>query len=302
MYKKLCSLFCAFLLVPVVHAKSMKGLKPDPQVTTEFVILIASYNNENYCETNLASVLYQQSSQPYQIIVVNDCSTDKTAQRLNDFVKSHNASSKVKLIHNTARQGSLKNIYSAIHNHIEDHKIVVCVDGDDELISDQVLLRLEEEYKKPHIHLTYGSFIQSSTKKRGKARKIPEETIKKGTVRKLTTFKAHHLKTFRAGLFKRIQKEDLLLEGEFFSATGDLAFMYPMIEMLAHSHEHEKNHTAFISDILYKHNDENPLNDFKVHKQKQQFFRRHIRRQKPYAPLGEAALEDLSQKERKATM
>ncbi len=295
MYKKLLALSCTFFLVSAKRPlQRMETLETDKTVTTEFVILIASYNNEELCEANLASVLCQQSSNPFHVIIVNDCSTDKTAERLRDFVNRNNVTSQVTLINNTTRHGSLKNIYSAIHTHIEDHKVVVSVDGDDELVSTKVLLRLEQEYKNPSIHLTYGSFIQSSTNKRGKAQLIPEDVIKKATVRKLPSFWCHHLKTFRAGLFKRIHKEDMLYGGQFFTATGDLAFMYPMIEMLAHREKKEKNHTAFIQDILYKRNDQNPLNDFRIHKRKQRIFRLYIKRQKPYAPLGATLLETLS--------
>ncbi|MBA3752044.1 glycosyltransferase family 2 protein [Candidatus Dependentiae bacterium] len=281
---KLTALYCAAtLFYTTLYAENNE--KPEEPSTTEFVILIASYNNEQYCERNLASVVWQKSSRPFQVIVINDCSTDKTAERLNEFVRNNNLESRVTLIHNSERYGSLKNIYTTLHTLVDDHKVVVSVDGDDQLISDSVLLRLEQEYKNPSIHLTYGSFIQSSTGRRGKARKIPDEIIRTRRVRKLTTFKAHHLKTFRAGLFKKIKKEDLMLNENFFSATGDLAFMYPMIEMLAPVEENEPDHTAFIREILYKHNDENPINDFRIHRKKQQFFRRYIRRQKPYEPL-----------------
>ncbi|MBA3285690.1 MAG: glycosyltransferase family 2 protein, partial [Nitrosopumilus sp.] len=167
----------------------------------EFVILVASYNNEKYCEANLASLAFQESSKPYRIIIVNDCSTDKTGELLEQFVDNHQLQSKVTLIHNTIRRYSLENIYWAIHNHIEDHKIVVSVDGDDQLSSNKVLLRLEQEYKNPHIHLTYGSYDSSTGSGTHYASRMPNNIIRKGLVRQLRTFKASHLKTFRAGLF-----------------------------------------------------------------------------------------------------
>ena len=45
-----------------------------------------------------------------------------------------------------------------------------------------------------------------------------------------------HLRTFYAWLFKKINLEDLLLDGEFFKMTGDQAILYPMIEMAGERH------------------------------------------------------------------
>ena len=302
MYKKIA--LCAYVLL-IFHTSLTfnSPFQEAPLLTedfiAEFVILTASYNNEKYCEENLASIAFQKSSKPYHIIIINDCSTDKTGELLERFIHTHQLESKVTLIHNTKRCYSLENIYTAIHNHIEDHKIVVSVDGDDLLSSDHVLLRLEQEYKTPHIHLTYGSQLHftdrlpssNGTKVITRASKIPDNIIRNGKIRTLRKFIAGHLKTFRAGLFKQIKKEDLMYEGKFLQITGDVAFMYPMIDMLASPRKDEPLHVSFIPDILYLWNNKNPINDYKKDSTLQQRMRNHILTLKPYSPIDTTLLK-----------
>ncbi len=294
MYRKLISASCLkFLWCILPFLGLSEVLVAEETVIPEFVILTASYNNERYCEAHLASVANQLSTKPYKVIIVNDCSTDSTAERLEAFVRNNNLSSFVTLIHNTTRRGSLENIYSTIHNYIEDHKIVVCVDGDDQLASDSVLLRLEQEYRKPYIHLTHGTFRWSGT---GLAdhifsKPLAEDVMRSGTLRSSSFFIPTHLKTFRAGLFKQIRKESLMYNGSFFSVTGDVGFMFPMIEMLAPSHPAEPNHIAFIPDVLYNYNSENPISDGTIKAAEQEVMYYHIRSQPPYAPLDKSLLK-----------
>ncbi|MBA3752178.1 glycosyltransferase family 2 protein [Candidatus Dependentiae bacterium] len=289
MYKKIGALSCITLFFSFsVHTHDTN----DTTVVPEFAILIPSYNNEQYCIENLESVIYQKSSKPYQVFVINDCSTDKTGELLDSFVRNHNLQSLVTLIHNDKRCGSLENIYSVIHNYIDDHKVVVSVEGADQLASDEVLMRLEKEYENPTIHLTYGSFIRSSTGKPGKIRIISDKVIQKGALRKeLKMFSVSHLKTFRAGLFKKIKKEDLMFNEAFFPLSEDSAFMYPMIEMLTPTKKTTEKHIAFIPDILYKYTGENLLNDSRMHRKKQQFFDLYIKQKKCYRQLDTAVLK-----------
>ena len=62
-----------------------------PPVDVEFVILITSYNNEKYARRNLDSVVNQRSSKPYQILVIDDGSTDATGKIMDKYVKKHNS-------------------------------------------------------------------------------------------------------------------------------------------------------------------------------------------------------------------
>ena len=47
---------------------------------------------------------------------------------------------------------------------------------------------------------------------------------------------AQHLRTFKVGLFKKIRKEDLMLNGKFYEVNADMAVMIPLLEMAGPTH------------------------------------------------------------------
>ena len=72
-------------------------------------------------------------------------------------------------------------------------------------------------------------------------------------------FTASHIRTWRAFLWRKIKQEDLKDEnGVYWRVTGDLSFMFPMLEMAG------EEHYKFMTDINYIYNEQNPLNDHKV--------------------------------------
>lgn len=250
----------------------------------KFFILVPTYNNEKYCIRNLETIAYQYSTLPYEIHIVNDASTDKTGILINEYKQKHNLKF-VKIIHNANRVGSLENIFNTIHKYCSDDKIVVCVDGDDALSdAKNVLMRLELEYLDPNIWITYGSFREYPSHKKGFCREIPISILENKKLRKYP-FVVSHLRTFRAGLFKKIKKEDLQHNGKFLPVAGDVAFMLPMLEMAAPIKRGAKNHSSFIKDMLYDYNMFNPLSDFKIKAEQQKFYGNYITRKPPYHPL-----------------
>lgn len=276
------------LAISSYQAIQAEGGKP------EFVILVTSYNNEKYAERNLDSLMNLRSSQPYSIICVNDGSSDRTGQIMDDYGKKHNLTEPFyTVVHNKQRTGSaLENIYNTVHNLIPDDKIVVCVDGDDTLSCKGVLERLEKEYRKPHVWMTFGRFVVVPA---GEFWTLcwgyPEEIIKERSFRKYHNVPSH-LKTFRAKLFKKIRKEDLLdpATGGFYLKAWDMAMMFPMLEMCAPKNPHDINHSVFIEDmVLYVYNFDNPINDARVGAGREDQIKldRYIRSLPSYEPLGE---------------
>lgn len=246
----------------------------------EFVILITSYKNQKWAADNLKSACHQKSTKPYQVICINDCSPDKTGQIMDDYVKQHNLKSRVTVIHNKERVGALANIYKTVHS-IDDHKIVVSLDGDDTLMHNEVLLRLEKEYKDPDVWLTYGSRVPSfALLEKG----MPDSVFYNKEIRTYP-YVASHLKTFKAGLFKKIKKEDLMYKGKFMEMTWDQAFMFPMLEMASPTKNNPKIKSRHIKDFLYNYRTDNPISDHKKDYTFQLFMEKYIRAMKSYEPL-----------------
>lgn len=97
---------------------------------------------------------------------------------------------------------------------------------------------------------------------------------------------ATHLRTFRASLFKKIERSDLLYNNEFFPVTWDMAIMFPMLEMCSPKNVTDKPHARFISEVLYLYNDVNPISDIRSNHELTLSLDNHIRRNMtPYEPL-----------------
>ena len=119
--------------------------------------------------------------------------------------------------------------------------------------------RLNKEYEETNCLMTYGSYIEYPSLKRGKfSKQIPDNIIEQQTYRK-NQWMSSHLRTFRYKLWKKINKEDFINNktGNFIKAAWDLAFVFPMLEMCG-------NRAHYINDILYMYNRTNPLNEDKI--------------------------------------
>jgi len=263
------SLFIYLLCFSISFTCAASPLGAEKANSIEFAILIASYNNEKYVIENLQSACFQKSTNPYHVYYVNDCSTDRTAEMVESFIREHQLESLVTVIHNTKNVGPLENYYNTIHNFIPNHKVVVNLDGDDFLAHDNVLLTLEKYYANPNLWMTYGSALEyPSMKNIWWIKAIPDDVIRQRKFRKFG-FVTHHLRTFKAGLFKKIKKEDLMYKGSFIRFSGDLAFMMPMLELCAPYPGIEINHSQSIPEILYYWRVDNPINDFRAHRNEQ---------------------------------
>lgn len=241
-----------------------------------FVIVCASFNNQNVIVKNLRSIFLQKYSK-WRLIYINDNSTDATLDIFNDVVAKSRLSSKITLINNTTRRGHLYNQYHAIHS-CKDDEIIVIVDGDDWLAHDGVLSYLNDVYKDPNVWLTYGQFLYYKKERKGICKPVAEDIITKNSYRRDCPWIFSHIRTFYAGLFKAIDKKDLMFEGSFWPMCADVATMLPMLEMTG-------GRFKYIPDILYIYNDTNPLNIFNNRKEQQRILEAKIRSLPVYSSL-----------------
>lgn len=245
-------------------------------VQLPFVIIIPSYNNEQWCQKNLLSAL-EQDYDNFYIIYINDCSTDQTGILVADIAHNHVRKEKLTVYNNTTRHGALTNLYDEIHS-CPDGVIIATLDGDDWFANNQVLNRLNQEYINHDVWMTYGSYVSWPQNTRDSwIHPLPASVIANHSYRSyqwVTT----HLRTFYARLFKLVKKEDLLYQGEFFQMTWDMAFMFPMLEMA-------KDHAHYIDDMLYVYNRSNPIGDRTSNRALQEMLEQIIRTKAPYNPI-----------------
>ncbi len=247
-----------------------------PQRPTEFVIVVPSHNNERFCIQNLTSIV-QQTYPHWHLFYIDDASSDKTGQLVDDFVKTRGLGPRCTIVHNKKRKGSLANIYDTIHK-VAPYKVIVTVDGDDRLAHHSVLEILASIYADKNVWLTYGNFTSDPPGWGSCCEYIPP------AISNARSFRSYrwvfgHLRTFYAKLFQLIKIEDFQWKGVFFPMVGDMAFMFPMAEMAS------RGHIRFIPDTLYIYNVANPINDHRVNASQLQNLDRQIRHMPPYQPL-----------------
>lgn len=253
------------------------------QNKTKFVFIVPSYCNKQWYRRNLGSIFFQQYDN-YRVIYIDDCSSDDTGKLVDAYVKKMNQQNRFNLIINTERKKAMANIYHAVHM-CDDDEVVVMLDGDDWLAHEHVLELLNTLYADPNVWMTFGSF-SVFPEGRGWAADIPQEVIDMNAFRFFQPAPSH-LRTFYAGLFKQIKKEDLYQGDHFYEYTYDLAMMFPMIEMAGERFK-------FISQIVYIYNDANSINDHKVGKINQRQTDLIIRNKKRYKRIKTLFHEELT--------
>jgi len=241
-----------------------------------FVIIIPSYNNSNWYRYNLDSV-YKQKYTNFSVIYIDDCSPDNTAHLVHQYA-TRKKYKNFTLVTNKTRRGALANIWHAI-TCCDDNAIILTLDGDDWFAHDQALAYLNMLYQTENIWLTYGQFQNWPTGNPGWCQKIPEDIIKNNNFRAYGFWFAQP-RSFYAWLAKKINPTDLIdpQTNNFYQVAGDVALMFPMVEMAG-------NHIRFIDQILYYHNVQTPLNDFKVHHDEQIAITAAIQKNHPYQPI-----------------
>jgi glycosyltransferase involved in cell wall biosynthesis len=242
-----------------------------------FEIIVPVYNAEKYIGRCIDSILMQDYKN-YNLLVINDCSTDKTKK----IIRSYD---NIITLHNEKRVGALANIAEGIQ--IFGKNIIVTIDGDDYLPDRNVLSYLDKVYTTD-VWMTYGSFMPVSERYKNTCQPfdniwapceegyLVKNSVTPSTYRKSPFWVTSHLRTFRKQLWDRIKDEDLRDEdGNYYQTAWDLAFMYPMIEMA-------DSHVRFIDKILYVYNDLNPICDGTIRAMEQVRTAERIKAKKEY--------------------
>lgn len=244
-------------------------------MANHFTIIIPSYNNEKWAKRCLGSAL-KQDYDNYDVIYVDDNSTDATAAVVAQIVEDTQTKANVLIVNNNSNHKALYNLWREIHQS-KDGTIIVTLDGDDWLPNKQVLSVLDQIYSKEDVWMTAGSYIDNA------AGMVSSPNVNvsywQGNIR-MKPWTISHLRTFRKELFMRIQHADLLDEdGNFYKFTFDQAMMYPMAEMSGPEHFRE------IKQIMYVYNRHNPISVDRVHRFDQLRIEKQIREKQPYDRL-----------------
>lgn len=244
---------------------------PDSQPFLHIVVPL--YNQEKYIERCLESIGRQQGCH-FSVTVVDDASSDNSFEIAKQFAQHDTRFNVYKSICNGGPLHNLVRCINACNAAADD--VIVCIDGDDQLMGNDSLAIIAEAYKTTHCWITYGSFITSRGERRGGT--YDRRTIRDNLFR-VAPWYASHLKTFRMSLWSQLSDTDLRdNDGHYFQGALDLAFMLPMLELAG-----EKQ--TYIPDIVYLWNVDNSESISMKKKELQHRDAHTIRNRRRYSPL-----------------
>ena len=201
----------------------------------KFIILTPSFNNEEWVEYNVASILNQTYTN-YEVIYIDDASTDNTHKKVMEVVGEL---SNWTVIKNPKNMGAMYNYFHNLNKYIKDNsEIVIHLDGDDWLYDETVLEKLNTFYNEKDCWMTYGGFIAWNGPDVEPTLPYPQSTehpefIHNNKMYRQDHWRASHLRTYRAFLLQAVKLEDLksLIDGKYYWHASDLAWQYPCMEM-----------------------------------------------------------------------
>lgn len=131
----------------------------------EISIVLPAYNAEKFIGENIASTLKQKGlvEIPYEVVVVNDGSSDKTASILHQWKQNIGVEHQLRII-----ERDNGGVTKAVNTGIEHArgKTIVLIDADD-LLSPDALVKLYDKFKNSNLVLVTGQHagFDSNTRK-----------------------------------------------------------------------------------------------------------------------------------------
>ena len=230
------------------------------------------YNSRSWIERSLISAL-NQNHPNFDVIAIDAETNDGTYEYLKTMEEDH---SSLSVVRNDPRQYQVQNVYDGVRL-AKDNSIVVTLDFDDALCHNMVLSTLDKYYTED-IWMTYGSMVQSGREGVVGFDRYPDGIIKSNSYRDVD-WRATHLRTFRKELAVKIKEEDFKDDnGNWITVAGDLAFMWPMLEMCC-------GKFAYIPEPLYFYNRENELSEFRTSVPLVLETEKMIRKKRRYEPI-----------------
>jgi len=227
----------------------------------KIVVVSPFYNCEKYIANCIESVA-QQEYDNYQHILIDDNSNDGSADVAYDTIANLPNSIRDKFIMRTniENMGALFNQVTAI-KPLEGDNIIMLLDGDDWLVNNNTIFHFYNDIYRDETEFTYGSCWSLADNIPLIAQDYPSE-IKQAKAYKFWRFAWNmpytHLRTFRKHLIGGISDTLFMHEKKWMKAGGDGALFYALLEQA------NPNGVKAVKEIVYKYNDINPLNDYKV--------------------------------------
>jgi glycosyltransferase involved in cell wall biosynthesis len=214
----------------VVVSKVKNKKKSSNTNKPNFSVLMANYNNGEYIAEAIQSVI-NQTFEDWELVIVDDCSTDNSIERINPFLKDK----RVRLLRNEKNQGYINTLNRLVYESEAD--IFGILDSDDVLLENALDIMYKKHKEYPDCGLIYSQFIFCDEKlnllEKGFSNSIPsgKTSLYYNSVSAFRTFKKNVF--FKTAGFD----EDIL-----YAEDKDIIFRIEEVTKL-----------LFIDKVLYKH-------------------------------------------------
>lgn len=266
---------CFFFLYQNSSCTGAKVYQHPVVQNKSFALLFISYGDLSKTKESLRSI-FEQNYHNFRILFVNQ--NKAVLSPIQKFVEDNHQQHRVVFLKEYDREQELQNIYNAIVS-CQDHEIVVLMREGDLLAHNWVLSSLNQVYANPDIWLSFGKHLHFPSYFPSTELPFKMSEIVKRKQRKRNSFD-FGLKSFYAGLFKKVALQDLLNEGSFIFSEEDFAMMLPMVEMAS-------SHIAYLPEIHYleqSYRDSSEKNRV-VQTYLQPFYRQRLKKADPYPVL-----------------
>jgi len=235
----------------------------------KFKIIIPSYNNEDWVEYNIASILNQTYTN-YDVLYIDDKSTDETLIRVQKLVGHlpnwQIVSNKV----NMKRGYNINPRNPHIQAFVEgEDDVILFVDGDDWLFDENVLQNLNAYYDKHGCWMTYGGFVIYYGEDREVEYPTTQNThysddVHTNKLYRQDYWRASHLRSFKWWLYSSINDGDLKFtkDNTYYVYAEDLATSFPCLEMCG------KSKIGVVDFITYVYNQAGEIGARSIERQK----------------------------------
>ena len=271
------------------------------QLAPRIVFVVTVRDNASLLDLCLESVAHQ-TYPSIRCVVIDDASQDETAgvarRWASDFPHG------IQVVVNAERRGKMANLVDAL-SEVDDHDVVVELDGDDRLLSADAATDLARIHIRVDLVWTQHQVARGPWRSwtHWRSTDLPLAYRLCRELPRLTWSRSWypgHLRSFKAWMFRRIEYDDLKLDGQFVAAAADAAYFCPLLEMTPPELRYFYDRELCVYNITSGNDHFGPENGVSD-RQTQPFVATHLFSRPPYrqrpSPLWAGVIEQRSASE-----
>jgi glycosyltransferase involved in cell wall biosynthesis len=187
-----------------------------------FVFVMPAFNAKSTVKQTLMSMA-AQCYDSWRAVILDDVSTDGTADFIEETSQSLGISDKITLIRNTDKKWEVENVVSGI-SMCDENEIVCRLDADDWLCDLDALAIINDRYKKLPIDTLWTAHRWSFTNINISAH------LPRGADPYIHPWVSSHFKTFRKSVITGVDDRNFRgQDGSYFKRIGDQAIYLPVL-------------------------------------------------------------------------